>query len=101
MHIGEARHATETAAREALRSAGSAAARVHKGAEAAAILHILREEHLEDLVRIEGHSSGHTSGATATHIKVHAATRETAHTSPVLHVVHAHATIVLLALLWI
>ena len=107
--LGTATHILETSeASWEARLLGSTL--VHEVAEATtSAAHLLREEHLEDLVRIESHalcSSGHATHPAHTarhssHVEVHAAGEASWHSTTVLHIFHAHAHIVLPALFWV
>ena len=101
-HAAEAWHTTKTT-REALCSSSTtsaSAASVHKVAESTVFFHVLCEEHLKNLIRIERHATSatwHTS-----HVKAHATREACAGSSSgaiISHIIHAHAHVVLLTLI--
>ena len=100
-HAAEAWHTTKTT-REALCSSSTTsagAASVHKVAKSTVFFHVLCEEHLKNLIRIERHATSatwHTS-----HVKTHATREACARSSSgaiISHIIHAHAHVVLLTL---
>jgi len=107
-HTTEAWHATETTGKALCSSSSSGLSTtatptsVHKAAKSAVVFHVLCEEHLKNLVRIERHASL-SSAWHPSHVKVHATWEACAtHSSRAIsHIIHAHSHIVLLTLLWI